>query len=449
MSGPDVPRVAVVGSGPAGLYTVAALQSSGPPVEIDVLDRLPTPYGLVRYGVAPDHAKIKAVARVLAKPFAKGVRFLGNVEVGRDVTHDELLEHYHAVVYASGTENDARVGIPGEDLDGCLGSSHFVRWYNGHPDAEEHALVLDARAVAVIGAGNVALDVARVLCRTGAEMRDTDVPHRVLDALDRSRVTDVHVLIRRTPADARFTPAELFQLGELADADVILHDGGAGVDDPATSEDRRVRLNLEAFRTFAATPPAGRSRRIHLRFLVSPRQIVGDGRVEGIVVEHNERSADGGISGTGRTEQIPVGAVITAVGFRGVPPAELPHDERGVVTSVQGRVVRDGAAVPGVYVAGWLKRGPSGVIGTNKPDGAETAAAVVKDLATLSTRQVRGDLIELLNERGAQIVDWAGWLRLDDHEAGLGGPVGRGRVKVHDLASMLQHSVVTRSRIGA
>lgn len=437
-------RVAVVGSGPAGLYTVAALLASGTPVEIDVLDRLPTPYGLVRYGVAPDHAKMKAVTRVLAKPFGgrfEGVRYLGNVEVGRDVTHDELLERYHAVVYASGTEHDARVGIPGEDLDGVLGSSQFVRWYNGHPDAAERDLVLDARAVAVIGAGNVALDVARVLSRTAAEMRETDVPHRVLEALERSRVTDVHVLIRRTPTDVRFTPAELFQLGELADADVILHDGGAGVDDPETAEDRRVRLNLETFRAFADTPPAGRSRRIHLRFLVSPVEIVGDGRVEAIVVEHNERGADGGVTGTGRTERIPVGAVVTAVGFRGAPPADLPHDARGIVSSVQGRVVRDGAVLPGVYVAGWLKRGPSGIIGTNKPDGAETAAAVAEDLAILGGRPVRDDLLELLGERGVQVVDWAGWLRLEDHEAGLGGSTGRGRVKVHDLGSMLARSV--------
>ncbi|GAA1859530.1 FAD-dependent oxidoreductase [Pseudonocardia ailaonensis] len=431
-------RVAVVGSGPAGLYTVAALLSSGEPVEIDVIDRLPTPYGLVRYGVAPDHAKMKAVTRVLAKPFAKGVRYLGNVEVGRDVTHEELLEQYHAVVYASGTEHDARVGIPGEDLDGVLGSSQFVRWYNGHPDAAERELVLDAREVAVIGAGNVALDVARVLSRTADEMRETDVPHRVLEVLDRSRVTDVHVLIRRTPTDARFTPAELFQLSELADADVILHDGGAGVDDPETAEDRRVRLNLETFRTFADTPPAGRSRRIHLRFLVSPTEIVGDGRVEGIVVEHNERGADGRITGTGRTERIPVGAVITAVGFRGAPPADLPHDEHGIVPSVQGRVVRDGAPVPGVYVAGWLKRGPSGIIGTNKPDGAETAAAVVEDLAALAARPIRGDLLQLLDERAVRVVDWAAWLRLDGHEAELGGSAGRGRVKVRDLASMLK-----------
>jgi ferredoxin/flavodoxin---NADP+ reductase len=280
------PRIAVIGSGPSGLYTVAALLAVGQPLRVDVIDRLPTPYGLVRYGVAPDHAKMKAVTRVLAKPFAlDNVRFVGNVEVGRDLTHDDLTACYDAVVYASGTEHDRRLGIPGEQLPGVVGSGRFVRWYNGHPDAAGTGFSLDAEQVAVIGAGNVALDVARVLARTAGELRDTDVPAPVLAALAASAVRDVHILIRRGPAQVKFTPAELFQLSELADADVVVHDGGAGLDDPARAEDRRVRLNLKTLRTLAETRARGCRRRIHLRFFSAPAEIAGADRVEGVVIE--------------------------------------------------------------------------------------------------------------------------------------------------------------------
>jgi ferredoxin--NADP+ reductase len=433
-------RVAVVGSGPSGLYTVASLLAADDPPHVDVIDRLPTPYGLVRYGVAPDHARMKAVTRVLAKPFARDhVRYLGNIEVGRDLAHDDLVAHYDAVVYASGTEHDRRLGIPGEDLPGSVPSAAFVRWYNGHPDAADTGFVLDAAQVAVVGAGNVALDVARVLGRTAEEMRGTDVPARVLAELARSRVREVHVLIRRGPADAKFTPAELFQLSELADADVVVHDSGAGIDDPATATDRRVRLNLETFQTFATTSPRGRNRRIHLRFLTAPVRIIGNRRVQGVVVERNRRDPDGRIAGTGVRETIPAGMVVTAVGFRGAPLDGLPFDDdSGTVPNESGRVVRDGAPVPGVYVAGWLKRGPSGVIGTNKPDGAETAAAVLADIAAADPVE-RPDVLELLAARSVVPVDWAGWLRLEEYEGGLGAADGRGRVKVADLGSMLRH----------
>jgi ferredoxin--NADP+ reductase len=435
-------RVAVVGSGPSGLYTATALLAADDPPHIDVIDRLPTPYGLVRYGVAPDHAKMKAVTRVLAKPFTRDrVRYLGNVEVGRDLSHDDLVTHYDAVVYASGTEHDRRLGIPGEDLAGSMGSADFVRWYNGHPDAASTGVVLDAEQVAVVGAGNVALDVARVLGRTAEEMRGTDVPTRVLAELGRSRVRDVHVLIRRGPANVKFTPAELFQLSELADADVIVHDGGAAIDDPAGAEDRRVRLNLETFHTFAAMPARGRNRRIHLRFYTAPMKIIGDDRVQGVVVERTRRDGVGRIVGAGVRETIPVGMLVTAVGFRGVPLAGLPFDDgTGRVPNEAGRVVRRGTPVPGVYVAGWLKRGPSGVIGTNKPDGAETVAAVLADLgrpAAGGTTE-RPDVLELLAARSATAVDWASWLRLEEYEGSLGEVDGRGRVKVPDLDSMLR-----------
>jgi ferredoxin--NADP+ reductase len=431
------PRIAVVGSGPSGLYTVAALLGSGQPLHVDVIDRLPTPYGLVRYGVAPDHAKMKAVTRVLAKPFTAGsVRFVGNVEVGRDLTHDELTACYDAVVYASGTERDRALNLPGEQLPGVTGAGEFVRWYNGHPDAAGTDFALDAEQVVVIGAGNVALDIARVLGRTAEELRDTDVPARVLAALSRSAVRDVHVLIRRGPADVKFTPAELFQLSELADADVVVHDEGGGIDDPELAADKRVRLTLKTLRTFAGTPARGRSRRIHLRFWSAPAEILGTDHVEGVLVEHTRRPA-----GPGGRFVLPAGLVVTAVGFRGAPLDGLPFaDTTGTVPNEAGRVVAAGAVVPGVYVAGWLKRGPSGIIGTNRPDGAETAAAVLADLSGRAV-PARTDVTGLLAARSRPHSDWAGWLRLEEYEGGLGAAAGRGRVKVHDLESMLQHCV--------
>jgi ferredoxin--NADP+ reductase len=434
------PRIAVIGSGPSGLYTVAALLAVGQPLRVDVIDRLPTPYGLVRYGVAPDHAKMKAVTRVLAKPFAlDNVRFVGNVEVGRDLTHDDLTACYDAVVYASGTEHDRRLGIPGEQLPGVVGSGRFVRWYNGHPDAAGTGFSLDAEQVAVIGAGNVALDVARVLARTAGELRDTDVPAPVLAALAASAVRDVHILIRRGPAQVKFTPAELFQLSELADADVIVHDGGAGIDDPALAEDRRVRLNLKTLRTLAETQARGCHRRIHLRFFSAPAEITGADRVEGVVIEPTGPEGRDRVADSSERPVLPVDLVVTAVGFRGAPLDGLPFNETtGTVPNEAGRVVAGEAVVPGVYVAGWLKRGPSGIIGTNRPDGAETAAAVLADLVERAV-PVRQDIVDLLAGRNRPQSDWAGWLRLEEYEGELGAADGRSRVKVPDLESMLRY----------
>ena len=432
------PRIAVVGSGPSGLYTVAALVASGHPLRVDVIDRLPTPYGLVRYGVAPDHATMKTVTRVLAKPFAhERVRFVGNVEVGRDIAHEELAACYDAVVYASGTERDRTLDIPGASLPGVVGAGEFVRWYNGHPDAAGTDFPLEAEQVAVIGAGNVALDVARVLGRTAGELRDTDVPARVLAALARSSVRDVHLLIRRGPADVKFTPAELFQLSELAEVDVIVHDGGGGIDDPESAPDKRVRLNLKTLRTLAETPPRGRCRRIHLRFYSAPAEIRGMGHAEGVVVRRT------GPQAAGEQFVLPAGLVLTAVGFRGAPLDGLPFSEAaGTVPNEAGRVLAGPGVLPGVYVAGWLKRGPSGIIGTNRPDGAETAAAVLADVADLAV-PARPDIVELLAARNRSRSDWAGWLRLEEYEGALGAADGRGRVKVPDLESMLRYCAVS------
>jgi ferredoxin/flavodoxin---NADP+ reductase len=440
------PRVAVVGAGPSGLYAAAALLASGSGVSVDVLDRLPAPYGLVRYGVAPDHVKMKSVIRVLQQPFEPAeVRFLGNVRVGvGGVPLDVLRQHYHAIVHATGSAVDRALGVPGEDLPGSLGSGAFVSWYCGHPDFTKLDPPLDHPGVAVVGAGNVALDVARVLARTADEMAATDVPDPVLDGLRRSGVRDIHVLVRRAPQHVRFTPAELRQIGELANADVIVHDDGllaAGIHDD--DGDKRHRHNLEILARWAAagTAGTGRPRRVHLSFLRSPVRLLGEGRVTGIVVRRNELTPDGRIVGTGEEETLDVGLVVRAIGYTGEAVPGLPFDERnGIVPNEAGRVVQDGVPVPGAYVTGWIKRGPTGVIGTNKHDAIETVAAVLADLPSLPPPPFPdpADLRRALAAHGVEPVDWTAWLRLDAEEVRLGEGRGAERVKVAELAAMLE-----------
>ena len=447
------PRVAVVGAGPSGLYAAAALATSGA-VDVDVLDRLPAPYGLVRYGVAPDHVKMKSVVRVLGQPFAPGaVRFLGGVRVGDGGLPLEVLRrHYAAVVHATGSAVDRRLGVPGEDLPGSVGSGAVVGWYCGHPD---HGLAprLDTPAAAVVGAGNVALDVARVLSRTADELAPTDVPDTVLDALAASAVRDVHVLVRRGPQHVRFTPVELRQLGELADAAVVVHAGGADDWDALleAATDRRERANLAVLAEWARHPRTGTARRIHLRFLRSPVRVLGGagdgadegagGRVTGVVVERNALTPEGRVRGTGETETLDVGLVVRAVGYTAEPVPGLPFDAAtGTVPNAAGRVVDgEGAPVPGAYVTGWLRRGPTGVIGTNKHDAVETAASLLADLPTLPTppHPDPDELARTLAAHGVRPVDWTAWLRLDAEEIRLGQGRGAERVKVADLAAML------------
>jgi ferredoxin/flavodoxin---NADP+ reductase len=443
------PRVAVIGAGPSGLYAAAALLASGgdPGISVDVIDRLPAPYGLVRYGVAPDHVKMKSVIRVLRQPFDPAhVHFLGNVPIGREsgLPLDVLREHYHAIVYATGSSVDRALSVPGEDLPGSLGSGAFVSWYCGHPDFTRLDPPLDHPGVAVVGAGNVALDVARVLAKSHDEMAATDIPDPVLDALRASNVRDVHVVIRRGPSHVKFTPAELRQIGDLANAEVLVHDDGllaAGVD-PAQAGDRRARQNLEMLAEWSgAAPAAGRPRRIHLRFLRSPVRLLGaGGRVSGVVLERNE-IVDGRVVGTGEQETLDVGLVVRAIGYAAEPVPGLPFDEAtGTVPNESGRVVAADGPVAGAYVAGWIKRGPTGVIGTNKNDATETVAALLADLPGLPDpkRPARADLLATLADHGIHPVDWTDWLRLDAEELRLGGVRGGAeRVKVADLVGML------------
>jgi ferredoxin/flavodoxin---NADP+ reductase len=428
-------RVAVIGAGPSGLYAAAALLAAPEPVDVDVLDRLPAPYGLVRYGVAPDHVKMKSVVRVLQEPFAPGrVRFLGGVRIGDDgLPLDVLREHVHAVVHATGSAVDRALGVPGEDLAGSYGSGAVVGWYCGHPDRVGLDPSLDHPGAVVVGAGNVALDVARVLARDPDEMAATDVPGPVLDALRASAVRDVHVLVRRGPEHVRFTPAELRQVGELPGVDVLVHGDPAAAAEP---DDRRQRQNLALLRAWADRAPTGAPRRIHLRFLRSPTRLVGErGRVAGVVVRRND--------GSGAEEVLDAGLVVRAIGYAGEPIPGLPFDAAtGTVPNERGRVVRDGAPVPGAYVTGWIKRGPTGVIGTNKGDAIETVAALLEDLPTLPppAHPDPAALRAALAEHGVRPVDWSAWLRLDAEEVRRGGLRGAERVKVADLAEMLEHA---------
>jgi ferredoxin--NADP+ reductase len=435
-------RVAVIGAGPSGLYAAAALLAAVRPVGVDVLDPLPAPYGLVRYGVAPDHVKMKSVIRVLQKPFDPAqIEFLGNVRVGEGgVPLDVVRQHYHAVVHATGSSVDRALGIPGEELAGSLGSGAFVSWYCGHPDHTKLQPLLDHPGVAVVGAGNVALDVARVLAKTADEMAATDIPDPVLDVLRSSAVRDIHVLIRRGPQHIRFTPAELRQIGELAGADVLVHDDGllaAGVEE---REDRRHRQMLDMLTQWSATEPAGKPRRIHLRFLRSPVRIIGTGgRVGGLVVERNT-IRDGRVVGTGEQETIDVGLVVRAIGYDAEPIPGLPFDPAtGTVPNEGGRVLRDGRPVHGAYVTGWIKRGPTGVIGTNKADAVETVAALLEDLPGLPepAHPDPAEFLAALAAHGVRPVDWTAWLRVDAEEVRRGGLRGAERVKVAELAEML------------
>lgn len=450
-------RVAIVGSGPAGFYAAEHLQKqagNGLAVAIDLLDRLPTPFGLVRGGVAPDHQKIKSVVRVYDRIASQpGFRFLGNVAVGRDLAHEELLARYHAVLYAVGAQSDRALGVPGEELAGSHAATDFVGWYNGHPDYRHLSFDLSQEAVAVIGLGNVAMDVIRVLAKTVDELAATDIADHALAALRDSRVRTIHVLGRRGPAQAAFTNPEIRELGELAEADIVV-DPAELVLDPASqaalaaSEDREAEKNLKTLAEFAARPPGTKPRRIVLRFCVSPAELIGSGRVGAIRVVRNRLEPDGrgGVRAvaTGDYETIPVGLVFRSVGYKGVPLPGLPFDARaGTIPNLAGRVVEAaGSTAPlgRTYVAGWIKRGPSGVIGTNKPDAVETVEALLEDLraGALACGELAAPVDDLLRDRGVRVVSWDDWRCLDRLETERGQAAGRPRVKFCRIDEMLE-----------
>ncbi len=429
-------RVAVVGSGPAGFYAADALLKADPPAEVDMIERLPTPWGLVRLGVAPDHENIKAVSRAFEKTALRpGFRFFGNVAVGEHVDHADLARIYDAVLYSVGAQTDRRLGIPGEDLPGSWAATEFVAWYNGHPDFQDRVFNLDVERAVIVGNGNVAIDVARMLALTPEELAPTDTTDAAIDAIAGCGLKEIVMLGRRGPAQAAFTPPELQELGELAGADVAVDPADLELDEAsrkALEEDRqRVQRNVELLREFAAREPAGKGKTLRLRFLVSPVAILGDGKVEAVEIVHNRLEVDarGRIVSvpTVETEVIPAGIVFRSVGYRGVALPGLPFDEsRGVIPNDRGRVDE----APGTYVAGWIKRGPSGVIGTNKKDATETVELLLEDARAGKLTPGEGALEELLAERGAEAVGYAGWQAIDAYERECGTPLGRPRVKL-------------------
>jgi ferredoxin--NADP+ reductase len=446
-------RVAVIGSGPAGMYAAEALvKQSDIPVNVDIFDRLPVPYGLVRYGVAPDHYKIKSVIAVYEKTLADPrIRFFGHVEFGRDLTHDDVRRLYDAVIYAVGASSDRNLGIAGEELPGSLSATEFVAWYNGHPDAATRDLRLDARGVAVVGVGNVAVDVTRILAKTAEELGETDIADHALPVLAASKVTDIYVLGRRGPVQAKFTTKELSELGELANADIVVKPEEIALDpvsEAALAGQRVAQRNMEVLRAFAEKPLEGKPRRVHLRFLVSPVEIRGADHVEGLVIERNRLDEQQRAVGTGEYETLDVQMVLRSVGYKGVPLPGVPFDTRAaVVPNSAGCVTRDGAPIPGEYVTGWIKRGPSGLIGTNKADSVETVRSLLEDAPNLS-RVADGDpdaVEALLRERGVRYVTMPDWLTLDRHELALGEAQGRPRVKLVHIEEMLEHIAQART----
>lgn len=439
-------RVAVIGAGPSGIYaTEALIKQSEVAVSVDVFDRLPTPYGLVRYGVAPDHQTIKSVTKVMQKVLQDPrVRFLGNVEYGRDLTYADLKRHYHAVVYTVGASSDRHLNIPGEDLPGSLSATEFVAWYNGHPDYQNLDIRLDARGVAVVGMGNVAVDVTRILAKSAEELGRTDIADHALPVLAQSQVTDIYMLGRRGPAQAKFTTKELRELGELLNADVVVRPEELELDEKSAASiahDPAQLKNLEVLRDFAARPLSGKPRRIHIRFFVSPVAVLGEGRVQKIRLEKNRLDENLNAVGTGQFEELEVGMVLRSVGYKGVPLPEVPFDSRkGVIPNQGGRVLREGQVALGEYTAGWIKRGPSGVIGTNKADATETIKLLLEDAPSLPLAPEPDPeaVTQLLRSRGVRYVTLEHWLKLDQLECAQGQAQGRPRVKVTSVAKMLE-----------
>jgi ferredoxin/flavodoxin---NADP+ reductase len=445
-------NIAVVGSGPAGFYASGALLAADEVAGVDMLDRLPTPWGLVRFGVAPDHPNIKAVSRVFEKIARNpGFRFFGNVEVGRDVSHEELAARYDAIVYAVGAQTDRRMGIPGEDLPGSWPATAFVAWYNAHPDFHGLPFDLSTERAVVIGNGNVAVDVARMLALTAEELSATDTADAAIESIVAARLSEILVLGRRGPAQAAFTTPELIELGELNGADILVDAIELELDpasEAALADDSAIaRRNVEVLREYARRTPAGRPRAVRLRFCVSPLAILGEERVEAIEVVRNElvQAADGSIRAvpTDEREIIPCGLVLRSVGYAGIPIPGVPFDEpRATIANRVGRVLdADDEVVPGVYCAGWIKRGPSGVIGTNKKDAAETVELLLDDARNDRLPPVDrdiGPLEELLEQRGVQCVEYAGWETIDAHERALGEPHGRPRVKLCTWDELLE-----------
>jgi ferredoxin--NADP+ reductase len=452
---PDNPlRVAIIGSGPAGFYTVSNfLKHTGVTAELDMFDRLPTPFGLVRAGVAPDHQKYKTVTRAYDKSASQdNYRFYGFVEYGSDLTLADLKAHYHQIIFCTGAPGDRNLNVPGEDLGGSHSATDFVAWYNGHPDYVDYKFNLDAESVAVVGVGNVAIDVARILLKTEQELSSTDMADHAIEALKKSKVKKVYVMGRRGPAQAAFTPPEIKEMGELEDADVTVRADEAELDEAsraAAEADKNVAKNVAVIESYADREATGKSKQLVIRFLVSPAELIGDedGNVSAIRIVKNEAvmGADGSVKAqaTDQEETIPVGLVFRSVGYRGAPLPEIPfNDSWGTIANQQGRIVGEsGEHVTGLYTAGWIKRGPTGVIGTNKTCAQETVNMMMEDLKAgkllAPEHPAIDDAAKLVAEKTSNAISYSDWRQIDEVETSKGEAQGRPRVKFTSFESVL------------
>ena len=443
-------RLAIVGAGPAGIYAADSLlkHERSFDVSIDLFERLPAPYGLVRYGVAPDHPRIKAIIQALREILDTGqIRLFGNVNYGTDITLEDLKKHYHAVIFSTGAIEDAHLEIPGGDLPGSFGAAEFVSWYDGHPDVPR-TWPLEAAEVAVIGNGNVALDVARMLTKHPEDLLPTEVPDTVLDVLSQSPVTDVHVFGRRGPMQVKFTPLELRELGEMRDVDMVLYDEDFELDEAALraiESNKQIMVIKKTFDAWRSREAGSASRRIHLHFYAKPLEVLGTNEVAGFRFERTESDGAGGVRGTGEIREIAVQALYRAVGYFGSPLPGIPFDtQRGVIPNHEGQVLDDdNHIVPGVYATGWIKRGPVGLIGHTKSDAMETIKHLVKDQASWwsPTEPQEQSVTDLLDGRGISYTNLDGWHRLDEAELQKGHDHGRERIKVVPREEMLEISL--------
>lgn len=446
-------RAAVIGAGPSGFYAAAALLKEGIAVTVDLFDRLIAPHGLVRYGVAPDHQNIKAVAKTYDRTATEAAfRYFGNVEIGKDITHAELKRHYDVIFYTTGAQSDRRLGVPGEDLPNSMSATEFVAWYNGHPDYKGLQVDLSCEAAIVVGVGNVAMDVARILAKSIDELKQTDIAGHALEALAKSNIKDIYIVARRGPAQVKFTNAEIREMGHLELADAIVLDNELRLDrasSAAIEGDTAMQKNLDYLRAYTEIGVTGKPRRVHFRFLLSPVEIIGaDGKIVAVKMEKNElrASVSGDIkaSGTGQYETIPAGLILRSVGYKGVPLEGVPFDRRsGVIPNEVGRVIDldTGRLMAGEYVAGWIKRGPTGVIGTNKPDAIESVNSMFDDLQKGKIPPALEPALEaipsLLAERGIRYVTKDDWKQIEAKEVGDGKAQGKPRVKIVEREAML------------
>ena len=444
-------RLAVVGAGPAGIYAsdIVLKAEKDFDVSIDLFEHLPAPYGLVRYGVAPDHPRIKGIITALREVLDRGdIRIFGNVRYGVDITLDDLKRHYNAVIFATGAIKDAPLAIPGIEAHGSYGAADFVSWFDGHPDVPR-TWPLEAESAAVIGNGNVALDVARMLIKHPDDLLPTEIPDNVYHGLKASPITDVHVFGRRGPAQAKFSPLELRELGELRDVDMMVADEDFEIDEAsqhAIDTNKQVFVLMKVMNEWRTRETGNASRRLHMHFYAAPRELVVDdeGAIMAIRYERTAPDGKGGFAGTGEMREIAIQAAYRAVGYFGSPLADIPFDEKtGVIPNDEGQVVdAHGKHIPGLYATGWIKRGPVGLIGHTKSDAMETVNHLIENRSTWwqPTNPDEGEIVDLLTERGVEFTTVDGWVALDEHEQALGAPQGRARIKVVDRDEMIRIS---------